>query len=67
VYNTTKIKYQNGVGSNLELIEADNAYVTAQANYYTALYDAFVALVDYQKALGILLEEQNEETESIND
>ena len=67
VYNTTKIKYQNGVGSNLELIEADNAYVTAQANYYTALYDAFVALVDYQKALGILLEEHNEETESIND
>lgn len=59
VYDVTKEKYQNGVGSNLELIEADSDFVTAQTNYYSALYDAFVALVEYQKALGILLEEQN--------
>jgi outer membrane protein TolC len=54
VYNHTKIKYQEGVGSNLEVIEADNAYKTAQNNYYTALYDALISQVEYKKALGII-------------
>ncbi len=54
VYNQTKIKYQEGVGANLEVIEADNAFKQAQSNYFNALYDALIAHVDYQKALGIL-------------
>ena len=54
VYNQTKIKYQEGVGTNLEVIEADNAYKQAQSNYFNALFDALIAHVDYQKALGIL-------------
>jgi outer membrane protein TolC len=54
VYNQTKIKYQEGVGTNLEVIDADNAYKQAQSNYFNALYDALIAHVDYQKALGIL-------------
>ncbi len=54
VYNQTKIKYQEGVGSNLEVIDADNAFKLAQSNYFNALYDAMIAHVDYQKALGIL-------------
>lgn len=54
VYEVAKIKYQQGVGSNLEVVEADNDYKTAQNNYYNALYVALISLVDYQKALGIL-------------
>jgi len=54
VYNQTKIKYQEGVGTNLEVIDADNAFKQAQSNYLNALYDALIAYVDYQKALGIL-------------
>lgn len=54
VYNQTKIKYQEGVGTNLEVIDADNAFKQAQSNYLNALYDALIAHVDYQKALGIL-------------
>ncbi len=54
VYNQTKIKYQEGVGSNLEVIDADNAFKVAQSNFFNALYDAMIAHVDYQKALGIL-------------
>ena len=54
VYNQTKIKYQEGVGTNLEVIDADNSYKQAQSNYLNALYDALIAHVDYQKALGIL-------------
>ena len=54
VYNQSKIKYKEGVGSNLEIIDADNAFKQAQSNYLSALYDALIAHVDYQKALGIL-------------
>lgn len=54
VYNQTKIKYQEGVGTNLEVIDADNSFKQAQSNYLNALYDALIAHVDYQKALGIL-------------
>jgi outer membrane protein len=54
VYNQTKIKYQEGVGANLEVIDADNAFKRAQSNYLNALYDALIAHVDYQKSLGIL-------------
>jgi outer membrane protein TolC len=44
------------MGSNLAVIEADNAFKTAQTNYFTALYEALLAKVDYEKALGILLD-----------
>ena len=54
VYNQTKIKYQEGVGTNLEVIDADNAFKQSQSNYFNALYDALIAHVDYRKALGIL-------------
>ena len=54
VYNQTKIKYQEGVGTNLEVIDADNAFKQAQSNYLNALYDALIAHVEYQKSLGIL-------------
>lgn len=54
VYNQSKIKYQEGVGSNLEVIDADNSFKQAQTNYFNALYDALISHVDYQKALGIL-------------
>jgi outer membrane protein TolC len=54
VYNTARIKYQEGVGSNLEVIEADNAYVLAQTNYYNALYDALLSKIELEKALGVL-------------
>jgi outer membrane protein TolC len=55
VYTHAKIKYEEGVGSNLEVIEADNAYKQAQTNYFTALYNALLAKIDYERAQGILL------------
>lgn len=54
VFNQSKIKYQEGVGSNLEVIDSDDAYTKAQNNYFNALYDALISHVDYQKALGII-------------
>lgn len=54
VFDMAKIKYQEGVGSNLEVVEADSALKEAETNYFSALYDAFIAKVDLEKALGIL-------------
>ena len=54
VYNTTKIKYEQGLGSNQEIYNAQTELKVAQNNYYGALYDAIIAKVDFQKAVGKL-------------
>ena len=55
VYNVTKEKYQEGLGSNLEVINADADFKAAQTNYFVALYSALLAKVDYKKSIGKLL------------
>jgi len=55
VARVTKIKYQQGVGSNLEVVDAENSLRTAQTNYYSALFDAMVAKTDLEKAFGRLV------------
>ena len=52
IYKTTKLKYEQGVGSNLEVMNAETSLKEAQTNYFNALYDALVAKVDYDKANG---------------
>lgn len=54
VARVTKIKYEQGVGSNIEVIDAESSLREAQINYYSALYDALVAKVDLDKAYGKL-------------
>lgn len=45
-------KYQAGVGSNLELTQAQNDLLQAQNNYFQALFDVINADADLQKAMG---------------
>jgi outer membrane protein len=52
VVRVSKLKYDEGVGSNLEVITAETSLREAQTNYYNALYDALVAKVDLDKSLG---------------
>ncbi|KAA2245539.1 TolC family protein [Chitinophaga agrisoli] len=54
VYNTTEIKYREGVGSSLEVSNAEKDLLTAQQNYFDALYKTIVAKIDYLKAYGKL-------------
>jgi len=54
IYRITQIKYREGVGSNLEVMEADAALKEAQTNYYSALYDAMIAQIELRKATGTL-------------
>lgn len=61
IARVTKIKYEQGVGSNIEVIEAESSLKEAQINYYNALYDALVAKVDLDKAYGKLTPETPQE------
>ncbi len=54
VYQTTKKKYEQGLGSNQEIYDAQAELKVAQTNYYSALYDALSAKIDYLKAIGKL-------------
>ncbi len=54
VYNATKLKYEQGVGSNQEISTAQADLVTAQNNYYSSIYDAIIAKIDFLKAAGKL-------------
>ncbi|HEX6226159.1 MAG TPA: TolC family protein [Chryseolinea sp.] len=52
VARVTKIKYEQGVGSNIEVIDAERSLVTAQVNYYNALFDAIVSKIDLDRAFA---------------
>jgi outer membrane protein TolC len=54
VYNTTKIKFEQGLGSSFEVLQADADWQTAQANYFSTLYNAITTKISYQYALGKL-------------
>jgi outer membrane protein len=51
----TKIKYEQGVGSNLEVVTAEDGLRQAQTNYYSSLFDVMIAKVDLDKAYGKLI------------
>jgi outer membrane protein len=54
VFNSVKIKYEQGVGSSFELLQADTDLQQAQSNYFRAMYEAALAKINYLKALGRL-------------
>ena len=57
IYETTQIKYREGVGSSVELTQAERELYSAQSNYSNALYDLLVAKVNLDIALGTLINE----------
>lgn len=60
IARVTRVKFEQGVGTNLEVVEAEAALREAQINYYSALYDAVVAKIDLDKAYGKLNQTYNE-------
>jgi outer membrane protein TolC len=54
VFNTVKKKYEQGVGSSFESLQADTELQQSQSNYFRALYDAVIAKISYLKASGKL-------------
>ena len=55
IFDVVKKKYEQGIGSSLELNTAENDLHQAETNYYNSLYDLIVAKIDYQKATGTLV------------
>ncbi len=54
VYQQTRKKFELGTGSTLEINNADADLRVAQTNYISALYDAIISKIDFQKATGRL-------------
>lgn len=52
IYETTLIKYKEGVGNSLEIIQAEQSLYDTQRNYLNALYDYVKAGLDLKYALG---------------
>ncbi|RLD22733.1 MAG: hypothetical protein DRI69_00305 [Bacteroidetes bacterium] len=52
IYDVTQIKYREGVGSSVELTQAESELYTAQTNYINALYELIVTKTDLDIALG---------------
>lgn len=52
IFDVAQKKYDAGVGSNIEIINAQTTLKESQTNYFNALYAAVIAKVDYDKAMG---------------
>ncbi|SKB33098.1 TolC family protein [Daejeonella lutea] len=55
VLRVSKIKYEQGVGSSIEVTTAETALKEAQNNYINALYDQMINRVNVDKALGKII------------
>jgi outer membrane protein TolC len=54
IVRVSKVKYDNGVGSSLELIQAETSKREADANYFNTLYDTIIAKIDLDKSTGAI-------------
>jgi outer membrane protein len=52
IYDTAQTKYRSGIGSSLEITQAEQGLYSAQQNLMTARYDLLAARVAIRKALG---------------
>ena len=52
VFKIAETKFKEGVGSTLEVSDADSQYKQAQVNYLNGLLEYFLARIDYRKAVG---------------
>lgn len=52
IYNTSQIKYKEGIGSSLELTQAEQSLFQTQQNYIQAQFEVLNAVMTLRKALG---------------
>ena len=52
ILRVSRIKYEQGVGSSLEVTSAETSLKEAQNNYITALYDLLINKVELDRSLG---------------
>lgn len=54
IYNKSLLKFKEGVGSSLEVTQAETELKAAQNNYLNAIYDLVLSKVDLKTAYGTL-------------
>ncbi|HEY2725645.1 MAG TPA: TolC family protein, partial [Parafilimonas sp.] len=54
VYNQSQKKYEAGLGTTLDITNAQADLSIAQSNYINSMYDAVIAQIDYLYATGQL-------------
>ena len=54
IARVSKIKYDSGVGSSLELIDAESSVKEADANYFNTLYETIISKIDLDKSQGTI-------------
>lgn len=52
IYDKANIKFKEGVGSTLEIMQAETDLKAAQTNYLNSLYDLVISKLDLKKAKG---------------
>ena len=52
IYRTTQEKYREGIGSSIEITQAEQSLYTSQQNYNQAIYDVITAKANLDKSLG---------------
>lgn len=53
IYKVSEAKYKQGMGSSLEVIDAENGLQQARTNFYNTLYNAAIAKIDLVRAVGV--------------
>lgn len=52
-YKIAQVRYSAGVGTNLDVMDAEEKLTSARTNYYTALYNYNTSKASLDKAMGI--------------
>jgi len=52
IYSTVRIKYNEGLASSFELIQAENDMISTEIEYSNALYQRLLAQIELDKSLG---------------
>ncbi len=55
VYNDTYQQYQEGIGTSIDLIQAEASLRESQNNYFSRLLDLFIARLDLEQSKGNLI------------
>lgn len=55
-YKIAKVRYSAGVGTNLEVTDAQEKLTTARTNYYTAMYNYNTNKAALDKAMGLMVD-----------
>ena len=55
-YNIARVRYSAGVGTNLDVMDAQDKLTKAKTDYYTALYTYNTSKASLDKAMGLMVD-----------